>query len=393
MNTLRIQAEKDKDTLINWRRKLHQHPEIGLEEFETSKFVQEQLKGLGLEDVQVIAKTGVVGLLKGEEPGPTVALRADMDALPIQDEKTVEYASKREGKAHLCGHDGHTTMLLGAVKILLATPPKRGNVKFIFQPGEEGYFGAEKMIENGALENPKVDAIAGLHVNPMVPTGHVTCSPKEVCAAADFFDLEIKGQGGHAAHPHLSTDSITIATEVISSLQQIVSRQLDPITSTVLTIGQIHGGTVNNAIASSVKIGGTVRTLDPDIRKTMKDRMEKIIKGITEGFGATYQFDYHYFYPQLINTASLIPTLKKSVEDVLGLEGYSVAKPSMGGEDFSFYIQKIPGVFFRLGVRNEDKNAVYPLHHPKFDLDEDALPYGASCLAQYALNYLNDSTL
>ena len=390
MNQLNYEADKMKDDLINWRRTLHQHPELGFEEEQTSRFVQERLQEMGIEDFTVMAKTGVVVLIKGEHPGPTVALRGDMDALPIQDEKDVAYASKVAGKAHLCGHDAHTTMLLGAARLLSQNRPKYGNVKLVFQPAEEGLFGAKKMIEEGVLENPKVEAIAGLHVNPNVPTGYVTCSKREVCAAADFFDIEIIGKGGHAAHPHFSVDSITVAAEVISSLQQIVSRQLDPISSTVITIGQIHGGSADNAIAPKVQLGGTVRTLDPEIRRSIESRMDSIIDGVTKAFGATYKLNYKYFYPPVINDESLLPTLEKSVSDVLGVDNFSISKPSMGGEDFSYYAEQIPGIFFRLGVRDKEKETTFPLHHPMFDLDEDALPIGAAILAQFALNYLNE---
>ncbi|KGX90646.1 M20 metallopeptidase family protein [Pontibacillus marinus] len=388
MHELLKQAKNLDNTLTEWRRDLHQNPELGFEENRTSQFVQQQLEALGVPHVQVVAKTGVTALIEGEEPGLTVALRADMDALPIQDEKDVPYKSQIDGKAHLCGHDGHTSMLLGAAKLLKDNPPKRGNVKLIFQPAEEGLFGAQTLIEHGVLENPKVDVIAGLHVNPMVPTGQVTCTQREACAAADFFDLEIKGQGGHAAHPHLSTDSITVASEVVSSLQQVVSRQINPVSPTVLTVGQIQGGSAPNAIAPSVKMRGTVRTLDPEVRSTIEHRMESIIRGITEGFGVSYDFQYNYFYPPVVNDETLVPSVRQVAEEVLGPDQFSIVKPSMGGEDFSFYAEQIPGVFFRLGVRNEEKEATYPLHHPKFDLDEEALPYGATLLAQWALNQL-----
>ncbi|WP_409252920.1 M20 family metallopeptidase [Bacillus sp. SCS-153A] len=387
MNRMRMEAEQMKEDLVLWRRKLHENPELGFEEVQTSLFVQEKLTEMGI-NFKVLAGTGVAALIEGESHGPTIALRADMDALPIQDEKNVPYSSKAEGKAHLCGHDAHTTMLLGAAKLLNDNKPAKGNIKLIFQPAEEGLFGAKTLIEHGVLENPKVDAIAGLHVNPMVPAGFVTCSQKEVCAAADFFDIEIFGVGGHAAHPHHSVDSIVIASQVVSALQQIVSRQVDPLSPTVLTIGQIHGGSANNAIAPSVKIGGTVRTLDPEVRQSIEGRMESVIKGVTEGLGGTYKFDYKYMYPVLLNDESLIPSLKGTVQSVLGEDSFSIAKASMGGEDFSFYAQQVPGIFFRLGVRNEEKNAIFPLHHPMFDLDEEALPYGSAILAQYALDFL-----
>ncbi|MBH0230294.1 M20 metallopeptidase family protein [Halobacillus yeomjeoni] len=377
------QAKNLQDQMTEWRRTLHQNPETGFEEYKTSQFVQDKLKEFGYEP-KVFAKTGVVALAEGKEKGETVALRADMDALPIQDEKDTPYASVIEGKAHLCGHDGHTTMLLGAAKLLKDHPPEKGNVKLIFQPAEEGLFGARAMIDEGVLKNPDVKAIAGLHVNPDVETGYVTCTEKETCAAADFFDLEIIGSGGHAAHPHKAADSITVSAEVISSLQQVVSRQTDPLAPTVLTIGQIHGGSADNAIAPRVRIGGTVRTLDPEVRSQMEVKMERVIGGVTSGFDMNYKFDYKYFYPALFNDSSLIPGLEQTVNEVLGKNRFSIVNPSMGGEDFSFYANEIPAIFFRIGVRNEEKDAVYPLHHPMFDLDEEALPNGSAILAAWA---------
>lgn len=373
--------------LIEWRRCLHQHPELGLEEFNTQKFVIEKLTEMGVQH-QPLTETGVVAIIEGEEAGQTVALRGDMDALPIQDEKDVPYKSQIAGKGHMCGHDAHTTMLLGAARLLHKFPPKRGNVKLIFQPAEEGRFGADKMIKAGALENPKVDAIAALHVQPGVPTGEATITNGITCAAADFFEIEIIGKGGHAAHPHQAIDPITISAEVISSLQQITSRQLDPLSSAVITIGQIHGGTADNVISTSVKFGGTVRTLDTHIRDTMEERMETIVKGITSAFGATYKLTYKYFFPSVINEADLLPTLEETAAEVLGEGKLSYVPPSMGGEDFSFFTHKVPGLMFRLGVRNEEKGITSPLHHPLFDVDEDALPLGAAMLAQFANKYL-----
>ncbi|MFD2925950.1 M20 metallopeptidase family protein [Halobacillus naozhouensis] len=385
MDTLIKQARNFSNELTEWRRCLHEQPETGFEEYHTSQFVQEKLKELGYEP-EIIAKTGVVAVLKGQHPGRTVALRADMDALPIPDEKTTAYASKIEGKAHLCGHDGHTTMLIGAARLLKDNPPEKGTIKFIFQPAEEGLFGAQAMIEEGVLEHPEVDVMAGLHVNPDIETGQVTCAQSEACAAADFFNLEIIGSGGHAAHPHKAADSITITAEIISSLQQLVSRQINPLSPTVLTIGQIHGGTADNAIAPKVKAGGTVRTLDPEVRYSIEERMEQLIRGICQAFGVEYRLNYKYFYPPLVNDQSLLPSIEKSVERVLGKESFSVVKPSMGGEDFSFYAEKVPAIFFRIGVRSQDKRATYPLHHPLFDLDEEALPNGSAILADWALS-------
>lgn len=252
----------------------------------------------------------------------------------------------------------------------------------IFQPAEEGLFGAETLIKYGVLQNPEVKVIAGLHVNPDVPTGYVTCAEREVCAAADFFKLEIIGEGGHAAHLHKAKDSISITAEIVSALQQLISREIDPLAPTVITIGQIHGGSADNAIAPRVKMGGTVRTLDNDVRYTIEEKMERLVKDMTEAFGVSYSLEYKYFYPALLNERALVPTVEDAVGKTLGKDRYHIAKAPMGGEDFSFYANEILAVFLRLGVRNEDKNAIYPLHHPKFDLDEDALPNGVAVLAQ-----------
>ena len=390
VNKLLKEAITLKDQLIEWRRHLHMNPELSFEEYETSKFVLENLKNLGFEIRTPVAKTGVVALLRGTQAGPTVALRADMDALPIQDEKSVPYASTVPGLAHLCGHDAHTTILLGAAKILSKQRPLKGNVKFIFQPAEEGLAGALHMVKEGVLENPDVDVIAGLHVHPTASTGFITVAKDVAMACADSFDIEVIGEGGHAAHPHMSIYSITVAAEVISSLQQIVSRSVDPLKPAVLTIGKIEGGFKRNVIAPSVRMEGTVRVLDPSLRKIISERMEHYIKGICEGMGATYKFDYKFGYPSVKNDNRLIPLLDSVAEKILGDSKLSIVNPSMGGEDFAYYAEKVPGIFFRLGTYNEEKNCVYPNHHPKFDIDEDALPYGAALLAQFALDYIEN---
>ncbi|MEI3612222.1 M20 metallopeptidase family protein [Pseudogracilibacillus sp. SO30301A] len=384
------EALKLKQTLIDWRRHLHEHPELSFQEYETSKFIINKLVHLDFELQHPISKTGIVAILHGEEPGPTVALRADMDALPIQDGKEKRYASKREGIAHLCGHDAHTAMLIGAAYLLHSQRPKKGNIKFIFQPAEEGFAGASEMVKEGVLDTPKVDVIAGLHVHPTAKTGEIAVAKGNATAFADSFDIEIIGEGGHAAHPHLSVDSIPIAAEIVSSLQQIVSRTTDPLTPTVLTIGKISGGYKRNVIAPSVKLEGTVRLLDRDQRKDMMKKMEQYIQGICGGMGATYTFRYVSGYPAVKNEEKLIPILHKASEKILGSNKLTIVQPSMGGEDFSYYTEKVPGIFFRLGIFNDEKECIYPNHHPLFDVDEDALPFGSALLAQFAMEYLNN---
>lgn len=378
-----------KEDIISWRRHLHQYPELSFEEVETVRFVKEKLEQLNFDIEYPIAKTGLIATLKGESEGPTVALRADMDALPIQEESNLPYKSSVDGVGHLCGHDAHTAILLGAAHILSQNPLKKGNIKLLFQPAEEGYSGAEVMVNEGALQNPHVDVIAGLHVHPTVKTGETSITEGYATACADSFDIKIIGKGGHAAHPHLSIDPIAIASTVIASLQQVVSRNVDPLENIVLTIGKINGGFARNVIAPEVALEGTVRLLNPNLRPLVKEKMDEYLKGITEGMGGTYEFTYTDGIPSVYNEPTLIPDLHHSIDKVLGENQLLKVKPSMGGEDFSYYTNKIPGVFFRLGT-NGSEDTSYPNHHPKFNVDEDALPYGSAILSQFAYDYIEN---
>lgn len=378
-----------KEDIISWRRHLHQYPELSFEEVETVRFVKEKLEQLNFDIEYPIAKTGLIATLKGESEGPTVALRADMDALPIQEESNLPYKSSVDGVGHLCGHDAHTAILLGAAHILSQNPLKKGNIKLLFQPAEEGYSGAEVMVNEGALQNPAVDVIAGLHVHPTVKTGETSITEGYATACADSFDIKIIGKGGHAAHPHLSIDPIAIASTVIASLQQVVSRNVDPLENIVLTIGKINGGFARNVIAPEVTLEGTVRLLNPNLRPLVKEKMDEYLKGITEGMGGTYEFTYTDGIPSVYNEPTLIPDLQHSIDKILGENQLLKVKPSMGGEDFSYYTNEIPGVFFRLGT-NGSEDTSYPNHHPKFNVDEDALPYGSAILVQFAYDYIEN---
>lgn len=378
-----------KEDIISWRRHLHQYPELSFEEVETVRFVKEKLEQLNFDIEYPIAKTGLIATLKGESEGPTVALRADMDALPIQEESNLPYKSSVDGVGHLCGHDAHTAILLGAAHILSQNPLKKGNIKLLFQPAEEGYSGAEVMVNEGALQNPAVDVIAGLHMHPTVKTGETSITEGYATACADSFDIKIIGKGGHAAHPHLSIDPIAIASTVIASLQQVVSRNVDPLENIVLTIGKINGGFARNVIAPEVTLEGTVRLLNPNLRPLVKEKMDEYLKGITEGMGGTYEFTYTDGIPSVYNEPTLIPVLQHSVHKILGENQLLKVKPSMGGEDFSYYTNEIPGVFFRLGT-NGSEDTSYPNHHPKFNVDEEALPYGSAILVQFAYDYIEN---
>lgn len=380
-------AQQLQSQLVEWRRHFHQHPELSFEEWETSKYIQTILKQYDVEVIPNIAKTGLKVIKRGKRPGPTLAIRADMDALPIMDEKDAPYKSTVPGVAHLCGHDAHMTILLGAIAVLDQYELEEGNIVYIFQPAEEGYAGAKHMVEEGVLKNPDVDTIIGLHVHPTAPVGKTTVTPEFATACTDAFDLEIIGRGGHAAHPHQAVDSIAITGEIITSLQQVVSRVVDPLSPIVITIGKIEGGYTRNIIAPSVKLEGTVRLLNPELRPIVKETIERYVHGITSGMGATYVFDYKEGYPSVYNAPSLIEPLQKATDVILGEGSLAIVKPSMGGEDFSYFAEQVPGIFFRLGIQNDEKGIKYPNHHPKFDIDEDALHLGVAIFAQYAIQY------
>lgn len=388
MNML-TRAEQLKDQFIAYRRDFHQHPELGFEEVRTSGIVADYLADLGIE-VTRMAETGVVGLLRGAKPGRTIALRADMDALSIPQQNDVPYASVYPGKMHACGHDGHTAILMGVAKLLSEVKDDLvGNVKFIFQPAEEGPGGALPMVEAGVMENPHVDGVMGLHVGVNLPTGMIGLKAGPSSAGTDSIRLTLKGKGGHGAHPHSAIDTIVTAGHLIVALQTIASREIDPLGSAVVTIGTINGGYRNNVIAHEVELTGTVRTLDPDVRDSMPERIERIIKGVCETFRCEYEFFYDQGYPSVINDPDMADLAEATAQRLLGTENVvRTANPSMGGEDFSYFAQKAPGIFLRLGAGNEEKDCVYSGHHPHFNFDEDAIPVGMAVMAEAALDFL-----
>lgn len=384
-----------KHEIIGFRRDFHKHPEMGFDLQRTSEVVYGLLKEWGYEVQKHIGKTGVTAMLKGGKPGKTVALRADMDALPILEENDVEYKSVYDGKMHACGHDGHTAMLLGAAKVLSKFKQEVcGNIKFIFQPAEEGPSpgGAKPMIDDGALEG--VDAIYGLHLTTAYPTGMATMNMGSMMASTDVFEIELIGKGGHAAMPHKSIDAIAMAARVINDIQFMVSREVDPLEPVVVSVGTINGGFASNVIAGNVKMTGTIRTLSNSIRESIKENIDLIVNHAVKISGGEYKLNVIPGLPPLINDKEHIYLAEKSAKKVLGDKNVIILdKPQMGGEDFSYYLEKIPGAFFMLGAGNEEKGKTYLMHHPKFDFDEDALVLGAKLHIQIALDYLDNTFL
>ncbi len=366
-----------KDWLIGIRREIHMYPELGFEEVRTSRLVSEWLERFGLEVRKGVAGTGVVGLLRGKSQGKTVAIRADMDALPIEELNQVPYASKIKGKMHACGHDAHVTILLGVARILSSLRDQiKGNIKWIFQPAEEGGGGGKRMVEEGVLENPRVDAIFGAHVFPQLEIGKVGICEGKALASADRFTIKVIGRSGHAASPHLARDPILATGHLITQIHSIVSREVDPLESAVITIGKVSGGTAFNIIPDEVELLGTVRAFSPEIQEKMKKRIEERVQGVTRSFGMNYHYEYEYGYPVLINKPEMIRIVSSACAKGIGEENVVEVQPSMGAEDFSFYLEKVPGAFFRLGIRNESKGIVQPYHNSHFDIDEEVLPFG-----------------
>lgn len=376
--------------IIGYRREFHAHPELGMEEFKTAARVAQVLRELGVEVRENVGGTGVVGLIRGRGPGKTIAIRADMDALPVTEQTGASYASKIPGKMHACGHDGHTACLLGVAKVLKELAPEfDGQVKLLFQPAEEGPGGAEPMIKDGAMLDPKVDAVIGLHINNDLATGQIGVVRGVTSAAPDSFVLTIKGAGGHGAHPHKSVDAVAVAAQVVCALQTIASREVDPVNPIVVTVGTINGGFRGNVIAPSVTMAGTVRTLDPELRGTVEERMRRLAGGICAAMRAEMEMQYGYGYPSVVNDEDMVQLIESAGAKIIGDDKVvRIPVPSMGGEDFAYFAQEAPGCFFRLGGRNETKGFVFPGHHPEYDFDEDCLAYGAAVMAQAALDYL-----
>ena len=370
---------------------IHMNPELGFEEYETSKLVSSELEKLGIEVTKNVAKTGVVGLIKGGYPGKTVALRADMDALRINEEGDYEFKSKNPGVMHACGHDGHTASLLGVAMMLNEIKDElHGNVKLIFQPAEEVEGGALPMIKEGVLENPKVDAVFGGHLWGSIEEGKVAVKHGAMMASPDIFTIKIHGKGGHAGVPHASVDPVPIMAQVITALQTIVSRKNDPTNPLVISCCNVHSGECHNAIPTEALIQGTVRTLNNETRDFAEEAIEKFVKGIVESQGASYEFEFIRQFPPLVNDKNMADVLEKAAKKIVGDENvFELATPSMGGEDFAFYTEEVPSSFAFVGMTKDVENPI--LHHnAKFAWEDNNMKNLAQTLAQVAIDFLNN---
>lgn len=389
-SAIRAEIAQLQPQLVHWRRRLHQYPELGFQEILTADFVAEKLSDWGIDYQSQVAKTGIVATIHSHHEGKVLAIRADMDALPIQEENQVAYCSKHKGIMHGCGHDGHTAIALGIAHYLQHNRDKwQGTVKIIFQPAEEGHGGAKPMIEAGVLTNPPVDAIIGLHLWNNLPVGTIGVREGALMAAVECFKCTLFGKGGHGAMPDQTVDSVVLGAQIINSLQSIVSRNISPIDSAVVTVGQFHAGTALNVIADTAKMSGTVRYFNPKLEKFIGERIEAIIKGICESQGAKYELDYWQLYPPVINNSRITQLVKSVALSVVETPlGVVPECQTMGGEDMSFFLQEIPGCYFFLGSANEEKGLNYPHHHPRFDFDETVLSLGveifARCVEKFA---------
>jgi amidohydrolase len=374
---VRPQVEALLPDLISWRRRFHQYPELGFLEEKTSAFVIQHLQSLGWQVRTGVAKTGVVATLKGGQPGKVLAIRADMDALPIQELNKISYASTRPGLMHACGHDGHTAIALGVAKYLAEhRDALKGTVKLLFQPAEESPGGALPMIREGALKNPEVDAVIGLHLWNNLPLGTAGIQAGPIMANADQFILKIQGRGGHGAMPHQTVDAVVVASHVVTALQTIVSRNVNPFESAVVTVGKLNAGSAFNIIAQDATLEGTVRSFSPELADLLPQRIEAVVANICEAFGAAYEFEYIRHYPAVINHPVITQWIQGVAASVLGNVAQVVPERTMGGEDMAYFLKEAPGCYFFLGSANTDKGLDKPHHHPCFDFDEMALALG-----------------
>lgn len=383
--------EKLTSEVVALRRDFHMHPELGFEEHRTSGIVADRLRRLGFEVHTGIAGTGVVGVMRGARPGRTIMLRADMDALPILEENGHPYRSTVDGKMHACGHDGHVAILLGAAELIAEYKDRLpGTICLLFQPAEEGHGGARVMVEEGVLDRFSIERAYGLHLNTKLPVGTLGFREGPFYASSDSIEIDVIGKGGHGSAPHDAVDPIYTAANFITSVQQVVSRHVDPVEPAVVTIGSIHGGTIHNVIPRTVRMLGTVRAFNDEVRSAMPQRIERVLKSCCDAMGAQYEFNYLWRYPVTSNDPEQTLYARALAEKTAGEEYVVTADKLMGAEDFSFFAQRVPACFYSLGARGSEHTA-NPHHSSTFDIDERALPVGVRMMAALAFDAPNNA--
>lgn len=374
--------------IIKLRRHFHQFPEPSWEEYETSKYIKKELDQLGIA-YESIAETGIVATIEGKHKDKIVALRADMDALAVQEENDLPYKSKNDGVMHACGHDGHTAMLLGAAKVLVALQDEiNGTVKLLFQPAEERIEGAKKMIDEGAITD--VDSILGIHLWAELPTGTINCEPGPRMASGDYIVIDIEGSGGHGSMPHQCVDPSVVAASFMLSVQAMTTRETNPLESLVFTFGEVSCGTRYNVIPDKAHLEGTVRCFDPEIRQKLEEQINRYGENIAKAYNASFHLDFNEGTPPTINDNKTVAIVESTITDYLGSEALMSMNKTTGSEDMAYYLKEIPGAIAFVGCNNSVKGADFPHHHPKFNIDEDSLTIGTELYVRFAINFLNE---
>jgi amidohydrolase len=385
----RTEAEGMRKQLIAWRRDFHMHPELGYQEHRSASIIARRLRELGYRVQTGIANTGVLGLLEGKQGGPVVMARFDMDALPITEDNDTEYVSQNPGVMHACGHDAHMAMGLGVATLMAQRQGQmNGTLKLVFQPAEEGMNGAEKMVKEGVLAHPRPDVVLATHVWNDKPVGTIDVSPGSVMSAADRWTCVVQGKGGHGAMPHQTVDPIVTTAQIVTSLQTIVSRNVSPLETAVVSVGSVHGGDAFNIIPPQVDLTGTVRTYDPAVRETILQRMREMIEGVATACGAEAKLEIIPLTPAVINDAKVAKVVRAAAEAIVGPENVFSGERTMGSEDAAFFMEKVPGCYFFMGSANAERGLDAPHHNPRFDIDEDVLVLGVAVLMKALAHYL-----
>jgi amidohydrolase len=388
-DTIHTDVEGLRDQLVAWRRDFHAHPELGFQEHRTARVIADLLRDWGYQVQTGVATTGVVALLAGAEPGPVVMLRFDMDALPITEANDVDYASQNDGVMHACGHDAHITIGLGVAKLMADRHAEMaGTLKLVFQPAEEGMNGAEVMVEEGVLENPRPDICIAAHVWNEQPAGAVNVTPGPVMAAAERWRCTIHGEGGHGALPHQTVDPIVATAQVVSAMQTIVSRNVSPLKTAVVTVGSVHGGTTFNVIPPAVELTGTIRTYDAEVREMVLQRMHQVVEGVAEACGGAADLEIVPLTPAVVNDPEVADVVRAAAEQVVGGEHVATGQRMVASEDAAFFLREIPGCYFFLGSGRVASGADVTYHNPNFNLDEAVLPVGVSVMLHALAHYL-----